>query len=158
MNNEEYTIKAIPNFLNLKNFIFEGVRSATFGIIKKDPILPYIIHYESTNKKYSSFYNNSREAKMCHIVRTAAKYSTFSKDFTLVWNLLIPDNDESKFMNQKRIELDHCNGVTIFNNISSDLLLCATFTGPQNDDNFAINLLKNKKRLLKNTINTTLLK
>lgn len=144
MNDDEIMIKAVPNFLDLKNFIFDGVRSATFGIIKNNNNQASIIHYESTNKKYSNFYNNSQEARMCHIVHTAAKRSKYSNNFTLIWDLLIPDNEESVFMNERRIELDHCNGVTIFNNISSELLLCATFTGPQNDVNFAANLLRNK--------------
>ncbi|MFO0320495.1 MAG: hypothetical protein ACK5Z5_08875 [Neisseriaceae bacterium] len=68
--------------------------------------------------------------------------------FTLVWNLLVPDNEGSQFINEKRIDLDHCNGVSLCNNISKDLLLCALFTGAYHDPNFVSTLLKNKQNFL----------
>lgn len=151
MNDKDILIKAVPNFLNIKNFIFDGVHSATFGVIKKANGHPLLIHYESTNKRWSSFYSNSQEAKACHIVRASGELAKKSESFTLIWNLLIPDNEESQYINERRIELDHCNGVTICKNISDELLLCATFTGPQHDVNFAANFLKNKRLILKNT-------
>lgn len=151
MNDKNILIKAVPNFLNLKNFIFEGVHSATFGIVQKENNHSNLIHYESTNKKWCKFYSNSQEAKSCHIVKASGELANKATSYTLIWNLLIPDNEESEYINERRIDLDHCNGVTICKNISDELILCATFTGAQHDVNFAATLLRNKHLLLKNT-------
>ena len=154
MDDQNILIRATPNFLNLKNFTFEGVRSATFGILKKENGTSTLIHYESTNKKWQRFYSNANETKMCHIVKSSSERAQNVESFTVIWNMLIPDSEESKFLNERRIELDHCNGVTICSHVRNNLLLCATFTGAQHDDNFVATLLKNKSLLLRSTFNS----
>ena len=148
MSDSKIIIDATPNFLSLKNYIYEGVHSATFGVVEKKDNKSILIHYESTNKKWSKFYANSAESKECHIVKYSGERSLDTNEFTIIWELLIPDNEASVILNDKRRDLEHCNGVTICRNISSDLLLCATFTGHENDINFAGKFLQRKQEFL----------
>lgn len=71
-------------------------------------------------------------------------------EFTLAWNLLHPNNEQSVFLNDKRVDLDHCNGLSICKNISDELLLCTLFSGAQSDINFVEIFLKNKGAFLEN--------
>lgn len=135
---------------DLTNFTYENVRAATCVIIEKRSFSPRIVHYESTNTSWKNFYINAKEAEFCHLMRRCAQLSKHVDTFSLVWNLTPPDNQESIFIDEKRIDLDHCNGISICKNISDELLLAVVVCGPHHHINFANVFLKNKKSFLKN--------
>lgn len=139
------------DFLNLKNYIYEGVTSATFAIIKKD--IPQVIHYESTNQQWKRFYSNFREAKACHIMNMGASMAKKQDEFSLIWNFLPPTNEESEYINAKRIDLKHSNGISMCKNLSDNILFCALLSGPEENKNFVSFLLQNKRLFLDNLFN-----
>lgn len=135
---------------DLTNFTYENVRAVTCVIIEKHPTSPRIVHYESTNRSWKNFYINAKEAKFCHLMRRCARLAKEADSFSLVWNIVSPDNKESIFIDEKRVDLDHCNGISICKNISDELLLATVFCGPHHHINFADIFLKNKNSYLKN--------
>lgn len=130
----------------LDSFTYESVKSVTFAIIDKR--IPEVVHYQSTNRIWKSFYINAPEAKKCHIMRTGSELAKRYNSFSIIWNSLATDNEESQYINEKRLDLNHCNGISICQNLTKDLLFCTLLTGNQDDPDFVQRVINSKAKLL----------
>ena len=134
----------------LDNLKRNGATSASFALFSANKL----VLYSCSDKKWEDFYNNSNEAKHCHIrnhgiVMQKNKINSFS----IIWDNLKPNNDESKFLNEQRMKNNRCHGVTIAQTLDDDKLLCVILTGENSNDQFASQVLSQKSKLIEETSN-----
>lgn len=131
----------------LDTFTFHGASSAGIMIYKSNQL----IFYKSTSGEWHDFYNNAKEKSSCHLVKNSMCISkrltenmTSAKTFSLIWDLQIPDNDESMYLNEQRERYNHCHGISIIDLPQKDILIGLTLTGRRCDLNFSREVLTNK--------------
>jgi hypothetical protein len=134
----------------LDDFVFHGASSAGIMIFKSEKL----VFYKSTCTKWYDFYNNAPEKSHCHIVKNSmilsnnlANKDVSYKSFSLIWDLQIPDNDESIYLNKQREKYNHCHGISIVDISQKDILIGVPLTGRGCDINFAQDVLTNKSKI-----------
>jgi|LauGreDrversion4_2_1035121.scaffolds.fasta_scaffold06076_1 hypothetical protein len=124
----------------LKNMLFQGANNASLMIYTNKKIS----FYESTSSKWQDFYSSAKESQKCHIAQLGIELVKQNRDFSIIWNSITPLNDESEYLNEKREQYQHCNGISICNRLSDNSLFGIILTGKRHDTNFATQVIKNK--------------
>ena len=148
MDSKKIMNKTIENILD--NFVFHGASSAGIMIFQAEKL----ILYKSTCEEWYDFYNNAKEKSNCHLIKNSMKIATklsknmiLNKSFSLIWDLQIPSNDESLYLNEYREKYNHCHGINIISLPQDDILIGLTLTGRQCDLNFAQDVIANKSKV-----------
>ena len=93
MDGKKILEKGVNQFLN--DFIDAGANTASFMLYEKGSLKCYL----STCDKFHEFYTQAPEAKKCHIAHLAVDLARENQSFSIVWDLVKPNNDESKYLN-----------------------------------------------------------
>ena len=128
----------------LDNMLFHGASSAAVMVYQKGQLN----HYSSTSTVWSDFYSTTKAANNCHLAQTGIHMVRQNiKSFSIVWDAMRPNNDDSLYLNEERERLDHCHGISICEALPNDTLFGIILTGRRCDVNFANLVLKNKANL-----------
>lgn len=143
MYNKKFLNKKGTAFLD--NLIFQGAANASIMLYKDSDL----VYFQSTNEKWHDFYSNDSASKNCHIAQTGIHYAKKSRDFSLIWDSMIPNNDDSLYLNEQREKYNHCHGISICASLPHDILLGIIITGRRCDLNLAHDVIKRKHILNK---------
>lgn len=103
----------------------------------------------STSPKWESAYHESGLSKSCHLIKASKILSQKSDNFTVIWDLLMPDNEVSSFLNAKRKEKKICHGVSFCKKNVNGILEVLSIAGRFSDVNFPSQVIKNKEKIKK---------
>lgn len=130
----------------LDNMLFYGASSAAVMLYQKGQLN----HYNSTSTVWQDFYSTTKSAANCHIAQAGINMVRQNfKSFSIVWDAMKANNDDSLYLNEERERLDHCHGISICEAMPNDTLFGIILTGRRCDVNFANLVLKNKANLHK---------
>lgn len=148
MDSKKIIDRHIDNILT--DIVHQGASSAGIMIFQSEKL----IFYKSTCDKWHDFYNNSKERLHCHLVKNSITRSNevmntagLSKVFSLVWDLQIPHNCESIYLNEQRERFNHCHGISIIDVSEKNTLIGMPLTGRRCDINFAHDIFANKSKI-----------
>lgn len=128
----------------LDNMLFHGASSAAVMVYQKGQLN----HYNSTSTVWQDFYSTTKAASNCHLAQAGTNMVRQNfKSFSIVWNAMRPNNDDSMYLNEERERLDHGHGISICEALPNDTLFGIILTGRRCDVNFADLVLKNKANL-----------
>lgn len=136
----------------LDNFTFHGASSAGIMLFKSGKLS----FFKSTCSKWHDFYNTAPEKNKCHLVQKSMEIShqlisnpNSMKSFSLIWDLQMPHNEESLYLNEQRDKYNHSHGISIIDLPQSDILIGLTLTGRRCDTNFIKDVIENKANISK---------
>jgi len=135
---------------SLRRLVKQGSGAASLLIYKNSKLT----YYKTTNPKFEDAYMNSQpQVVNCHIAEIATRRINEGRPYTLIWDQLIPTNEDSLFLNELRLEHNYCHGITILNPINDTLLIGLTLVGKIKDLNLPYTVLKNKHVIAQEFIN-----
>lgn len=128
-----------------KDVMFHGANSAAIMIYKAGKIE----YYKSTNHKWQDFYSSSKSARNCHVA--AAGFDLLGKSkksFTLVWDAMHPNNDDSIYLNEQRESFNHCHGLSICETLPNDIIFSIILTSDKKNEKFSELVLRDKSKVI----------
>lgn len=124
----------------LNNMLFHGASSAAVMVYQSGQLK----YYESTSTRWQDFYSTSKESANCHLAQAGIILAQQQKSFSVIWDIVKPNNDDSLYLNEERERLDHCHGISICESLPNNTLFGIILTGRRCDTNFAHYVVKNK--------------
>lgn len=134
-----------PTNIFLNNMIVHGASSAAVMVYQGGKLK----YYESTSEKWHDFYSTAKESANCHLAQQGITLARQKKSFSIVWDAVKANNDESLYLNEERERLDHCHGISICESLPNDTLLGIILTGRRCDVNFAEMVIRDKQNIQK---------
>lgn len=129
----------------LNNMVFHGASSAAVMIYQYGELQ----YYESTSMVWHDFYSMAKESANCHIAQAGIEMVRQNlKYFSIIWDIMKPNNDDSLYLNEERERLNHCHGISICEALPNDTLFGVILTGRRCDTNFANSVIKNKTKVI----------
>lgn len=142
MERKKILVNTTETFLN--NMLFHGASSAAIMVYQANKLQ----YYESTSVKWYDFYSSARETTNCHIVHTGiGLLAQEKKSFSLIWDAIKANNDDSLYLNEQRERFNHCHGISICESLPNNVLFSLVLTGKRSDINFANHVIKNKSKI-----------
>lgn len=129
----------------LDELVNHGASSASILLYQDDKL----IQHQTTCDKWQDFYAGIPEVvHECHIKKQGILLANQKvSNFTLVWDLLIPDNDYSLYLNEERERFNHCHGISICKTLPDNQMMGIVLTGRRHETDFAYRVIKNKHKV-----------
>lgn len=102
-----------------------------------DLLNSYVLHSYSTNTLWEGIYHESGFSKSCHLITPTRKLSEKNDNFVVFWDLQIPNNEISHYLNIKRKEKNICHGISFCSKNRNGVLEVLSLAGRACDLNFA---------------------
>lgn len=134
------------NFKLGKELIEEGATYASVILLNKQAVL----YNYSTNKTWDNLYHQSGHSKSCHLIQAAKKLYDLSSNFTLIWDLILPTDEISQYLNCIRNENNICHGISFCHKNNNGILEVITLAGRCCDFNFSKQVIEDKEKIFKN--------
>lgn len=142
MDNQKIIAQATSAFV--ENLVFQGATYASLTIFKNGVLKVY----QSTNAAWDEFYNANNYSKSCHIVSAGNELIKTQPKFTVLWDLIIPNNDVTNLINELRIKNGLCHGVSFVQKNIDGSMQGINLAGKYNDLSFSTAVIENKKKIL----------
>lgn len=123
----------------------QGAYATSILIYKKNEL----VFYHTNNKKFEDIYLSSKDLyEKCHLAKRAHYALNNNKSTTLLWDTIVPENEESHILNEYREKYSHTHGITFLENLEDDLKIGLTLVGRRSDINLPLDILANKRVIM----------
>lgn len=162
MDKKKTEIKLFTSFATISSYsdtILEKIFHSAYKKLEKKfgcVYLSYVLESEYLNKniqlathqEWSEYYYKKGLASNCHIAKMCREMKPKSCSFTINWNLILPDDKESRKIHLLRRDFEFDNGVTyatiLFNRYYGNYFELINIIGNSLDLNFYKEIYQNK--------------
>ena len=142
MDSETLLKNSAINFTD--ELIYQGATYASVILTKGTDV----VVYHSSNDKWDEIYHETGYSKECHLISAVKKILTKQKDIALIWDMIQPNNETSKYLNEMRSKNKMFHGVSFCKKSSNGITQIVTLTGRDCDTGFARNVIEQKNNIL----------
>jgi len=133
--------------LIVKDLSIQGIEFVGIIIYDKDR---NIVYYKNSNDKWSDFYLSSNNVTdKCHLKEIGYKIleTPDINHASLSWDSCIPTNDESYYLNEKRIKYSVSHGYSIFHKLPNNSVFVMSLATAYKNFNFVNKVIENKSKI-----------